>query len=392
MAENRAIFATGEGRRMLDLSDIPAVDNHCHPILREQLETLQYRAYFTEGSDPVFAEQHVANSVHYLWMLRQLATALGCQSKSSEDEILKIRNGLSTDTLIEHLYRAARFDVLILDEAYPEPERCYTPERMGQLGHCRVARMLRLETLMQKLVVELDDFDELLTRYEHALDNLRIHGYVALKSIVAYRTGLNIQEWSKDQAIASFLEARKAIRDEKLRIQHKPLIDYLLHVAFRQAGAQNIPIQFHTGYGDNDTDMRLGNPLHLRAVLENDAYQGISVVLLHESYPYTQLGAYLAAVYPQVYFDLSYTIPFVDRLEMLAFTRQALGVAPASKLMYSSDGIFLPEMHWAAAIRGRGILKQVLEEMVEQDEIDEPQGYQLARQVLHDTASTVYRL
>ncbi len=356
---------------MLDLSDIPVVDNHCHPILREQqLETLQYRAYFTEGSDPVFAEQHVANSVHYLWMLRQLATVLGCQSKSSEDEILKTRNGLSADTLIEHLYRAARFDVLILDEAHPEPERCYTPERMGQLGHCRVARMLRLETLMQKLVVELDDFDELVTRYEHALDNLRIHGYVALKSIVAYRTGLNIQEWSKDQAIASFREARKAIRDEKLRIQHKQLIDYLLHIAFRQAVAQNIPVQFHTGYGDNDTDMRLGNPLHLRAVLENGTYQGMLVVLLHESYPYTQLGA----------------------LEMLAFTRQALGAAPASKLMYSSDGIFLPEMHWAAAIRGRGILKQVLEEMVEQDEIDEPQGYQLARQVLHDTASTVYRL
>lgn len=378
---------------MLDLTSIPVVDNHCHPLLREQqLETLQYRAYFSEASDPVFAEQHVGNSVHYLWMLRQLATVLGCQSKSNEDEILKARNGLSADTLIEHLYRAARFDVLILDEAHPEPELCYTPERMGQLGHCRVARMLRLETLMQDLIVEADDFDEMVTHYEHALGNLRIHGYVALKSIVAYRTGLNILQWSKDQAVASFREAREAMRAEKLRIQHKPLIDYLLHIAFQQASEQKIPIQFHTGYGDNDTDMRLGNPLHLRDILENGAYQGMPVVLLHESYPYTQLGAYLAAVYPQVYFDLSYTIPFVDRLEMLAFTRQALGVAPASKLMYSSDGIFLPEMHWAAAIRGRSVLGQVLNEMIEHDEMDEQQGYQLARQVLHDTAYTVYRL
>jgi hypothetical protein len=44
-------------------------------------------------------------------------------------------------------------------------------------------------------------------------------------------------------------------------------------------------------------------------------------------------------------------IPFVNRNEMLAFTRQALGVAPASKLMYSSDGIHVPEMYWASARR-----------------------------------------
>ncbi len=378
---------------MLDLASIPVVDNHCHPILRDQqLDTLAYRAYFTEASDPVFAERHVASSVYYLWMLRQLATHLGCLSKSDEDEILKARQRLDSDTLVERLYRAARFAMLIFDEAHPQPELCYTPEQLGQLGHCRVARMLRLETLMQKLVVEEDDFDDLVARYRHALTNLRLHGYVALKSIVAYRTGLNILQWSKDQAAASFRLARESIRDQKLRIAHKPLIDYLLHIAFLQAAEQNVAVQFHTGYGDNETDMRLGNPLQLRDVLENSAYRNMPIVLLHESYPYTQLGAYLAAVYPQVYFDLSYTIPFVDRLEMLAFTRQALGVAPASKLMYSSDGIFLPEMHWAAALRGRSVLGQVLAEMIEQDEIDEQQGYQLAHQVLHDTAYNVYRL
>src|SRR5258707_10094486 len=102
--------------------------------------------------------------------------------------------------------------------------------------------------------------------------------------------------------------------------------------------------------------MRLVKPLQLLDVLERSDCPAMRVVLLHESYPYSQLGAYLAAIYPHVYFDLSYTIPFVDKLEMLAFTRQALGVAPASKLMYSSDSIYLPEMHWAGAIRGRSII------------------------------------
>jgi hypothetical protein len=82
----------------------------------------------------------------------------------------------------------------------------------------------------------------------------------------------------------------------------------------------------------------------------------------------------------------------VERLEMLAFTRQALSIAPASKLVYSSDGIFLPEMHWAGAVRGRSVLAQVLNEMIEHDEINEAQALLLARQVLHDTAYAVYRL
>ncbi|HEV2660407.1 MAG TPA: hypothetical protein VGU68_07370, partial [Ktedonobacteraceae bacterium] len=109
-------------------------------------------------------------------------------------------------------------------------------------------------------------------------------------------------------------------------------------------------------------------------------------------YPYYQFGAYIAAIYPHVYFDLSYTIPFLEKLEMLHFTRQALSIAPVSKLMYSSDGIHVPEMHWAGAIRGRKVVGQVLQEMVDADELDEPLAYRLAQQLLRDTAYSVYRL
>lgn len=377
---------------MLDLTSIPVVDNHCHPVLLNQhLDVLQFRGYCTEASDASFAEQHVPNTVYYLWLLHQMASFYGCEH--AEETILAARNHLDSDALLEHLYRAANIDTLIFDTAFPPGDECYTPERMGQLGHCRTAKMLRLETLMQKLILEHNDFDEVLGRYVMEVSLAHEHGFCALKSIVAYRTGLNISEWSKDEAVASFTEARRLAEERgQLRIAHKPLIDYLLHAAFQIAAEQQLPIQFHTGYGDNDTDMRLGNPLQLRDLLERRDYYTMPIVLLHESYPYTQLGAYLAAVYPHVYFDLSYTIPFVDKLEMLAFTRQALSVAPASKLMYSSDGIHIPEMHWAGTLRGRSVLGQVLDEMIEADEIDEDQGYDIAQQILHDTAYTVYQL
>jgi hypothetical protein len=377
---------------MLDLTGIPVVDNHCHPVLRHQhMDVLQFRSYFTEATDASFAEKHVASSVYYLWMLRQAAVFYGCNR--TEGDVLAARNSMGADALLERLFQAAHIDTLILDPAYPPPDECYTPERMGQLGNCRAARMLRLETLMQQLIVAHGDFDEVIERFSTEVSNVREHGYCALKSIVAYRTGLNIAQWSKDDAATSFMQARaEAVRKGQLRLAHKPLIDYLLHVAFQHAAEQGVPIQFHTGYGDSDTDMRLGNPLHLRDVFERSDYRRMPIVLLHESYPYSQLGAYLAAIYPHVYFDLSYTIPFVDKLEMLAFTRQALSVAPASKLMYSSDGIHVPEMHWAAALRSRSILAQVLQEMIDAGELDEEQAYSLARSVLHDTAYNVYKL
>ncbi len=377
---------------MLDITSIPVVDNHCHPVLLNQhMDALRFRSYCTEATDPSFAEKHVPNTVYYLWLLRQMATFYGCER--DEDDILAARSRLGSDTLLEHLLRAANIDTLVLDPAYPLSSACYTPERMGQLGHCRAVKMLRLETLMQGLILDYSDFDEVIERFADRVRHVHEHGYCALKSIVAYRTGLNIAEWSKDEAATSFLEARtQASEQGQLRIAHKPLIDYLLHIAFQQAAEQQLPIQFHTGYGDSDTDMRLGNPLQLREVLERKDYHSMAVVLLHESYPYCQLGAYLAAIYPHVYFDLSYTIPFLDKLEMLAFTRQALSAAPASKLMFSTDGIHLPEMHWAGALRGRSIIGQVLDEVIDADEIDEDQGYDIAQQILHDTAYAVYKL
>ncbi len=377
---------------MLDLTSISVVDNHCHPVLRDQqMDASRFRSYFTEATDTSFPEKHIPSTVYYLWLLRQAATFYGC--KNTEEDVLAMRNSMSADALLEHLLRAANIGTLVIDAAYPPASGCYTPEHMGELGHCRIAKMLRLETLMQQLIITYDDFDEMLEHFSHEVSHTREHGYCALKSIVAYRTGLNIFEWSRDEAITSFAEARQqATQTGELRLAHKPLLDYLLHIAFRHASEQEIPVQFHTGYGDSDTDMRLGNPLHLRTILERHDYQTMPVVLLHESYPYSQLGAYLAAIYPHVYFDLSYAIPFIEKLEMLAFTRQALSIAPASKLMYSSDGINIPELHWAAAIRSRSIIAQVFNEMIDADEIDEEQAYNLAQQILQGTAYSVYRL
>ena len=377
---------------MLDLTAIPVIDQHCHPVLVQQnIDIAQFRRYFTEAADLHIAEQHVPHTVYYLWFIRQAAAFYGCAP--TEEAVVAARNSVESASLLKRLWQDAHIAALVFDAAIPTPSLCYTPERMEEISQCRAVKLLRLETFMQELILASGDFDEVTQRFSEALSAVRENGYCGLKSIAAYRTGLDIREWSKDEAVAAFVEARaEAVAQGTLRINHKPVIDYLLHIAFGHAAQQRLPVQFHTGYGDSDTNMLLGNPLYLRPLLERREYWDMQVILLHESYPYTQLGAYLASVYPHVYFDLSYMIPFVDALEMQVFTRQALSVAPASKLVYSSDGINLPEMHWVAAARGRHMLGHALQEMIDAGEMDEAQALQLARLILHETSATLYKI
>ena len=175
-------------------------------------------------------------------------------------------------------------------------------------------------------------------------------------------------------------------------MNHKPLLDTLLHVAFVEAARQEVPVQFHIGYGDTDIDLLLGDPLHLRAALEKPEYRGMPVVLLHGCYPYTRKGGYLAAVYENVYLDLSYGIPLLGFAGMLSVTREALGVAPISKLLYSSDGIGVPELHWMGATDGRHVLSQALKELVAHGELSIPEAEDAGEDVLRRNAIRLYRL
>jgi predicted TIM-barrel fold metal-dependent hydrolase len=77
---------------------------------------------------------------------------------------------------------------------------------------------------------------------------------------------------------------------------------------------------------------------------------------------------------------------------MLSFTREALGVAPISKLLYSSDGIGVPELHWMGAIDGRHVLGQALEDLVAHSELSIPEAEAAGEDVLRGNAIRLYRL
>jgi predicted TIM-barrel fold metal-dependent hydrolase len=376
----------------IDLTQVPVVDNHCHGIMRDQAfhDITSWRQAFTESTDPAMLRDHVASTAFYRRLVQTLADYLGCESE--EEAVFAARTEVGGRELAGAVLRAANVETLLLDTGFPPSEKVLPVAELGELAGCRAEPMLRLETLMEVLLAEHDSLEEVREALAAELDDVRSGGYVALKSIAAYRTGLDIREWPREEAEESFHVYRRVAGAGPARLVHKPLLDTLLHVAFAQAARQEVPVQFHVGYGDADTDLLLGNPLYLRQVLQRSDYRGMPVVLLHECYPYTRLGGYLAAVYENVYLDLSYGIPLLAYGEMLSFTRQALGVAPISKLVYSSDGVGVPELHWISAIDGRRAIGQALGEMVAHGELSLPEAEAAGESIIRDNATRLYRL
>ena len=377
----------------IDLSSIPLADNHCHGIYRTQapVDVAAWRGLFTESTDQEMRGKHVTTTLFYRRLIREMATFFDCEP--TEEAILAARQKLDEQDLIRGFLRAANFDVLFVDKGYPPLDLLLSDATVSDLANCRVAPMLRVELLMQRLITENATLSAVIEALRAALSDVRGQGYVALKSIVAYRTGLDIRTWMTDDVEEAFTVARWEVQENgSVRLTHKPLLDTLLHVTFEEAARQELPIQFHTGYGDTDADMLLANPLHLRAVLERREYRAMPVVLLHESYPYTQQGAYLATVYENTYLDLSYGIPFLGYQEMLEFTRAAFSVAPYSKLLYSSDAVGVPEVHWVSALDGRRILGQILGECITNGDLSQAEAEQAGVAVLHDNAIKLYKV
>jgi predicted TIM-barrel fold metal-dependent hydrolase len=264
---------------------------------------------------------------------------------------------------------------------------------MEEMLGVRIRPILRIETLAQDLIVRHARPTSLIDDFEVQVGGARAAGYVALKSIAAYRTGLQIDDVPEREVQAAFASARaEAERAGAVRLRAKPLVDFFVLRALRLAAAQRLPVQFHTGYGDPDLDLRLADPLHLRPLFEDGALESVPIVLLHESYPFTANAAFLAAVYPNAYLDISYSLPPLGRSELRRVTALALDAAPASKIMVSSDGVSIPEHYLLGAVRAREVLADVLGLAVASGELGRAAAEETGRLILRDNAVRVYDL
>jgi predicted TIM-barrel fold metal-dependent hydrolase len=179
-----------------------------------------------------------------------------------------------------------------------------------------------------------------------------------------------------------------ARRSGRARLASKPLVDYLLWKALEQAAGQALPLQFHTGFGDSDADLRTANPLHLRTLIGRTE---TPLVLLHAGWPFYREAAHLAALYRHVWLDLSLAIPFATT-GIPTMLHDVLGMAPFSKILFATDAFTMPEVYWLAARWGRWGLGRVLESFVSDGFLDEEEAWAAAEAILAENARRLYGL
>jgi predicted TIM-barrel fold metal-dependent hydrolase len=189
---------------------------------------------------------------------------------------------------------------------------------------------------------------------------------VGFKSVICYRTGLNVQPTDEDAGVLlqSFSRTIHASEAE-YRVEDKPLNDWLVRqtLGLLQAAksgskaCKNKPLQLHTGLGDNDISLVLANPAYLQPLIAR--YPKVDFVLLHSSYPYTREAGYLACVYPNVYLDLGEVFPMVSRDAEESIIRDSLDIVPTKRLLWSTDGHFFPETFYLGNKQFRDVLEKV---------------------------------
>jgi hypothetical protein len=373
----------------LDLDAIPIVDNHCHSLLRRQPpDDNAFRNHLTESTFPEIARDHISTSLAYHWAMREVAVLLECEP--TPDAVHAARRERGLEWLTREIVERARFKTWLIDTGYGA-DTTFSLDELRELAPCRIEEVLRLEPLIERLILDASTFDGFLDAYRGSISGLRDRGIVGMKSVLAYRTGLHIEDVDRDDAARAFGTVHDtAKRDGRLRIESKPLLDHLIVLAVTESARQGVPIQFHTGLGDPDLDLTLVDPAALR-ILFADRFRAAPIVLLHTGYPYVRSLAYLAAMFPNVYADMGETILFAPG-EATEIYRELIGLAPASKLLFSTDASLVPELYWIGARIGRRALGRVLDEHVADGAIGESTAMDWAERMLWRNSEAVYSL
>ena len=373
----------------LDLEPIPIVDNHCHSLLRQQPpDDEAFRIHLTESYFPEIARDDVPHSAFYQRAIRDLAALLDCDP--TPDAVHAARRERGLEWLTREIVQRGNFKTWLIDTGYGA-DAVFSLDELRGLAPCRIEEIIRLEPLIERLILEARDFNGLLDAYRVAISDLRDRGIVGMKSVIAYRSGLQLEAVDRATAAAAFIGVHEAAqRDGRLRIESKPLLDHLVLVAVEESARQGVPIQFHTGLGDPDLDLTRVDPAALRLIF-SDRFRAAPIVLLHTGYPYVRSLAYLAAMFPNVYADMGEAIMFAAG-EATEITRELLGLAPASKILFSTDASLVPELYWVGARIGREALGRVLDEHVANGVLDERTAWDWAERILWRNSERVYGL
>jgi hypothetical protein len=375
------------GLSPVDLSAVPVIDGHCHPLLLDPWNPSadSVTDLFTEAR-PGTMRPDVENTGYHRRTLRDLSERLGCGPTMKD--VLQRRRELGPDGA-QRAFWTSRIAGLLVDTGYPAD--AMSLRDMRELLPCPIHEVFRIETCAQKLLGRGLAYADFLEAFRVALQ-AAAESAVAFKSIVAYRSGLALTHWPAADVGRAYAGAVERVRRGGTpRLTEKPLLDTLVQLTLEVCRDSGRPLQLHSGFGDPDIDLLKANPALLRPVLEDPRWSRVRFVILHMSYPYVREAAFMASVWPHLYVDLSLAIPFLGPAAALPLV-EMLSLAPSTKLLYGSDVSGLPELFSLSADWARAALGEALGWLHDRGGVAASDAERIAHQIFLDNARSLYQL
>lgn len=389
--------------RLVDLTGAPVIDNHCHGFRAAEVAaldaagwedrlTMMGMCFLSSGqTDPALARQVAGlrdSTVFALVARRWLAHRFGVAAESAAVSAARAAAiGADPAGYCAALMEEQEIRAVIADDGYPQPP-VTRAEFEASLG-VTVHRVARIEPMIVDLQVGDWDWLEFEAGFEERLHEAAADPHtVGFKSIIAYRTGLDVGAPSASEAAGAYRQWQQSgwIND---RGPAKVVRDHLLRAALRVAKRHDLVMHLHCGGGDPDIVLGHVRPQDVFSLLHDHMDQPI--VLIHGGYPWMAEAAYIASIMPFVYVDLSEFLPWAAQgadtvLDML------LGVVPAAKILYGSDEASEPEVFWVSARLAREALERVLGSAVARDFLTVDQAVTIGRGVLADNTARLHGL
>jgi predicted TIM-barrel fold metal-dependent hydrolase len=301
------------------------------------------------------------------------------------DSILETRLKLDSMNLFEDIVKKHRIEEVFIDDGFCS-KNSYTITEINR--KVRAQKVLRIETLLETSLNESVNYSEMRDILERSWESLAPQS-VALKSIIAYRSGLSIDPATQKEVKESF-DLYKSYHISSPYKGFKPLLDDTFLFFCEKNREKRLPFQIHTGYGDRDIDIIKSNPALLKPIFEDERYRDIPFILLHTGYPYCRETGFLSATYRNVYADFGLSVPYLSISGIENALEALLEVSPVDKILFSSDAHFLPEWFFLAIKWAKRIVSNLLRRSLLRHEISMEYALASLAGIFHDNAQRIY--
>lgn len=384
----------------LDIFHFAFIDNHCHSLLQNclHMNEVAFRQAFSETRSQLQLERHAPKSASYMDMLDQLRRTFNVKD---EREFLDYRTKQKVNEFTQLLFDEVSMSALIADDGF-HSDKLISLNQFSEICRRPVFHCKRIEPVLEELLLREDSFEKTLAVLEDELLRSPYGKVQALKTICGYRGGLSIEFVKEAEAKCDFDKIKdreeagqrdtqpKSAENRHLRISKGPLYHYLLLRCFEIAANKGLPVQIHTGIGDDDALLLESNPALLQNLFRQKRFANVDFVLLH-CYPYVREAAFLCSLYPNVFMDLSLSMSLASPISG-QMIYEALSLCPHSKLLAGTDGHSIPEAHWYGARSWKRGLSRALFQLIDSSSITHREAEEMAACILHRNAIELYKL